>query len=99
MTDEIRPLTAEEKEMLGLSPERVEGLALADGAERRSEIASITTRFTNALKDKARLIEKKEGLLLIKSLEKSKVQENILMNKLKARRLRKHRLLQPTWKR
>tara|TARA_R100000734_G_scaffold19111_1_gene18180 strand:- start:1857 stop:4352 length:2496 start_codon:yes stop_codon:yes gene_type:complete len=57
MTDEIRPLTAEEKEMLGLSPERVEGLALADGAERRSEIASMITRFTNALKDKARLIE------------------------------------------
>ena len=60
MTDEIRPLTAEEKEMLGLSPERVEGLALADGAERRSEVASIITRFTNALKDKARLIERED---------------------------------------
>jgi hypothetical protein len=60
MTEEIRVLTAEEKEMLGLSPERVEGLALADGAERRSEIASITTRFTNALKDKARLIERED---------------------------------------
>ena len=60
MTDEIRPLTAEEKEMLGLSPERVEGLALADGAERRSEIASMITRFTNALKDKARLIERED---------------------------------------
>tara|TARA_Y100001972_G_C7661903_1_gene333976 strand:- start:96 stop:2591 length:2496 start_codon:yes stop_codon:yes gene_type:complete len=60
MTDEIRPLTAEEKQMLGLSPERVEGLALADGAERRSEIASMITRFTNALKDKARLIERED---------------------------------------
>ena len=57
MTDEIKPLTAEEKQMLGLTPERVEGLALSDGAERRSEIRSIVTRFTNALKDKARLID------------------------------------------
>jgi len=58
MTDDIISLTPQEKKMLDLSPERVEGLALADNSEQRTEIASIVTRFTNALKDKARLIEK-----------------------------------------
>jgi len=57
MTDDIISLTVEEKKMLDLSPERVEGLALSDKSEQRTQIASIVTRFTNALKDKARLIE------------------------------------------
>ncbi len=57
MTDDIILLTPEEKKMLDLSPERVKGLALADKPEQRTEIASIITRFTNSLKDKARLIE------------------------------------------
>ena len=57
MTDDIITLTPEEKKMLDLSPERIEGLALADKPEQRTEIASIVTRFTNSLKEKARLIE------------------------------------------
>lgn len=80
-------LTNEEKEMLNLSPTRIEGLAVAEAAEKRTEMRSILNRFTDSLKNKALLIEEasERERALSGIAEKGKAARKYIMEQLKTK--------------
>jgi len=89
-------LTTEEKEMLDLSRERLEGLATAETAEKRTEMRSILNRFTDSLRDKARLIEdtSEREKALSDIAEKGKAARKYITEQLKTKPIKQERAKQ-----
>jgi len=89
-------LTTEEKEMLDLSRERLEGLARAENAEKRTEMRSILTRFTDSLRDNARLIEdaSEREKALSDIAEKGKAARKYITEQLKTKPMKQERAAQ-----
>ena len=89
-------LTNEEKEMLDLTSERIEGLAVAEAAEKRTEMRSILNRFTDSLKSKARLIEdaSEREKALSGIAEKGKAARKYIMEQLKTKPAKQQRAAQ-----
>jgi hypothetical protein len=89
-------LTKEEKEMLDLSRERLEGLARAETAEKRTEMRSILNRFTDSLRDKARLIEdaSEREKALSGIAEKGKAARKYITEQLKTKPMKQERASQ-----